>query len=276
MSGAVVAAARPAQAGPSLWQRTRSARRGLVVPAIILVAWIVVTHFGLANKHLLVGPSKVVTRAIEEVTSGGLFTHLLASLQRDFLGFGLGASFGIVVGGLMGISRLWERLVGPTFNGAKQVAVFAWLPLLSVWCGTGELGKVVFIALAAFYPVVVNTHEGVRSVAREHVEVARAFDYSRWQIVRKVVVPSALPSVFAGLQLGLIYAWLGTIGAEYLLAPGEGIGNLMIEGRESFQMDKVLLGVVVVGVVGASINALVLKLEGRLLKWRVTAFEARQ
>jgi sulfonate transport system permease protein len=174
----------------------------------------------------------------------------------------------------MGVSRLSDRLLGPTFHAAKQVALFAWVPLISVWCGTGELAKVVFIALAAFYPVVLNTHEGFRSVAQEYVDVARALQFSRWQIVRRVLFPSALPSLFAGLHLALIYGWLATIGAEYLLAPGKGVGNLMIDGRESFAMDKVLLGIVIAGAVGAALNALAARLEARFLRWRVSAFAA--
>jgi len=266
----------PAVEAASWWQRHAAARRGLVVPGLVLLVWTIATHYGLVNKHLVAKPEKVIERAIKEISEGGLFVNLLASVQRDLIGFALGAVAGIAFGGLLGVSRLFDRLLGPTFHAAKQVAMFAWIPLMSVWLGTGEQAKIVFIAVAAFYPIVVNTQEGIESVAREHIEVARAFDYTRWQIVRKVVFPSALPSIFAGVHTGLIYAWLGTIGAEYLLSPGFGIGNLMIEGRESLQMDKVLLGVVVVGLVGAAINLLASRLEQYVLRWRVTAFEARQ
>jgi len=276
VSEALLAPSAPPLDSRSAWQRSLSFRRGLLVPGLILTAWIVSTHYGLVNKHLVAKPGAVVTRAIKEATEGGLLVNLLASLQRDSIGFVLGALAGVAFGGLLGMSNLSNRLFSPTFHAAKQVAMFAWIPLLSVWLGTGEQAKVIFIAVAAFYPIVVNTQEGIQGVAREHIEVARAFDYTRWQILRKVVFPSALPSIFAGIHTGLIYAWLGTIGAEYLLAPGFGIGNLMIEGRESFQMDKVLLGVIVVGAVGATINLLASRIEQYVLRWRVTAFEARQ
>lgn len=274
MNQALLTRAQPPQA--SLWTRSVALRRGLVLPVLLIVAWTVATRLGLVNKHIVAGPEKVITRAVEVAREGALLEHLGASLWRDLLGFAIGTIAGLTVGGITGLSYLGDKLISPTFHAAKQVAMFAWIPLMSVWFGTGELAKVLFIALAAFYPVVVNAHEGVRSVAREHVEVARAFDYTRWQIARKVVFPSALPSIFAGVHLALIYAWLGTIGVEYLLAPAAGIGNLMIEGRESFQMDKVLLGVIIVGLVGAGINALAGRLERRVLSWRVTAFEARQ
>ena len=247
--------------------------RGVAVPFAILAIWLFVTHKGLVNPHLLVKPELVLTRAVTEVREGDFFSNLLASVVRDLLGFLLGSTLGLLVGGLTGMSRAFDRLISPTFHAAKQVAIFAWIPLMSVWLGSGELAKVVFVALAAFYPVVINTHQGVRSAAREHLEVARAFRFTRAQVLRKVVIPSALPSIFAGVQLALVYAWLGTIGAEYLLAPGLGIGNLMISGRESFAMDKVLLGVLVVGSIGASLNAIATKVELYVLRFRPTAFE---
>lgn len=244
-------------------------RRGVVIPLGLLSAWWVATHYKLVNPFIVVSPVKVVTTAITHYHEGLLLTPLLASLTRDLLGFALGTFAGLIVGGAMGVSSLTDRLLGPSFHAAKQVALFAWVPLLSVWCGTGELAKVVFISLAAFYPVVLNTYEGVRSVSRDYREVARVYRFTRLQTLRKVIVPGALPSIFAGLHLALIYAWLGTLGAEYLLAPAAGIGNLMIEGRESFAMDKVLLGVILAGAVGASLNAVASKLEHIALRWRV-------
>jgi sulfonate transport system permease protein len=235
----------------------------------LLIAWELSTRFGLVNTRLLVRPSLVVERGWRELNEGGLVPQLAASIARDLGGAAVGTIFGALAGSVMGVSRLWERVLGPTFHAAKQVAIFAWLPLMSVWLGTGELAKVVFIGLAAFYPVALNTFEGIRSVSPAHVEVARVFRFSRAQIFRRVVLPSAAPSIFTGIKVALVYAWLGTIGAEYLLAAAPGVGNLMIEGRESFQMDKVLLGVIVVGVVGFGISAAASALEARLSLWRV-------
>jgi sulfonate transport system permease protein len=243
-------------------------RRALVLPILLVLAWELSTRFGLVNTRLLVRPSLVVARAWSELTEGGLLPQLGASLERDLGGAALGSAFGVLVGSVMGVSRLWERVLGPSFHAAKQVAIFAWIPLMSVWLGSGEAAKVVFIGLAAFYPVALNTFEGIRSVAPAHVEVAKVFCFSRAQIFRRVVLPGAAPSIFTGVKVGLVYAWLGTIGAEYLLAAAPGIGNLMIDGRESFHMDKVLLGVIVVGAVGFGISAAASALEARLLRWR--------
>jgi sulfonate transport system permease protein len=244
-------------------------RRGLVLPFVALVAWQLVTHYRLANVHLLASPSAVLKSFALQIREGELLPQLLESLRRDLCGFLLGSFAGLLLGGAMGIWRVADRLFGPSFDAAKQVAVFAWIPLISVWFGTGESAKIVFIALAAFYPVVADAYLGIRSASREHLEVARAFRFSRLQTLRKVIVPAALPSIFSGLHLALIYSWLGTLGAEYLLAPAPGIGNLMIDGRESLAMDKVLLGVLLAGLVGFSLNTIAARAEAYFLRWRV-------
>jgi sulfonate transport system permease protein len=266
--------AREASAGAAPGEGVVAARprvetlRALVLPLLSVLAWELSTRFGLVNTRLLVRPSLVVARAWQELSEGGLLPQLGASLARDLGGAGLGTLLGVLVGTLMGVSRFGERVLGPSFHAAKQVAIFAWLPLMSVWLGTGETAKVVFIALAAFYPVALNTFEGIRSVSPAHAEVAKVFRFTRLQVFRRVVLPGAAPSIFTGIKLGLVYAWLGTIGAEYLLAAAPGVGNLMIDGRESFQMDKVLLGVILVGAVGCAISVLASRLEVRLLGWR--------
>jgi sulfonate transport system permease protein len=245
--------------------------RGLVLPALLLVLWELATRYHLVNLRLLVRPSLVVSTFLRELREGELLGQLGASLARDLGGATLGTAAGVIVGSAMGVSRFWNRLLGSSFHAAKQVAIFAWIPLMSVWLGNGEPAKVVFIALSAFYPVVLNTFEGIRSVGAEYVEVARVFRFSRLQVFRRVILRGAAPSILAGIQVALVYSWLATIGAEYLLAAGPGIGNLMIDGRESFQMDKVLVGVVLVGAVGASISAIASAIGARQLRWRVTS-----
>lgn len=249
----------------------KSGWRALVLPALLLAAWELVTRYELVNLRLLVPPSRVAATFVRELNEGELLKQLGASILRDLGGASLGILAGVAVGTIMGVSRLWDKLLGSSFHAAKQVAIFAWIPLMSVWLGTGEPAKVVFIALSAFYPVVLNTFEGIRGVGREYLEVSRVFRFSRWQVLRRVLLPGAAPSILAGVQVALVYSWLATIGAEYLLAAAPGIGNLMIDGRESFQMDKVLVGIVLVGAVGAVISAGANAFKAWQLRWRVSA-----
>jgi len=242
--------------------------RGFVIPVLIVVTWWAAVRFGWSTSPLLIAPGKVWQTAVEQVATGHVFSALAASLRRDLIGFAIGALGGLAFGAALGASRLFEKLAGPSFHTLKQISLFAWIPLLSVWFGLGDAAKVAFLSLAAFFPVVLNTFEGIRSVPADLLEVARVLRFSRAQTWAKVILPAASPSIFAGIHLGLIYAWLATLGAEYLLVSGEGIGNTMIDGREHFLMDLVLFGVIVVGLVGFSLNWIASRIEARALAWR--------
>ena len=240
--------------------------RGWVLPLLLLALWSWAA--GALDSPLLVSPLAVWQRGLVQLAGGELWQALSASLWRDACGFVLGAGAGLAFGALLGASRGFERLVGPSFHTLKQISLFAWIPMLTMWFGLGEAAKIAFVALAAFFPVVLNTCEGLRGVPREWLEVARVHGFGRWQLLRRVIAPAAAPSIFTGLQLALIYTWLATLGAEYLLASGQGIGNTLIDGREQFQIDLVLFGVVVIGLVGFGLNSALAAVERRLLSWR--------
>ena len=242
--------------------------RGCVIPLALLVLWWAAVRLGWSTSPLLVSPGKVWQTGWQQIISGHVFGALRASLWRDLVGFAIGASAGLLFGATLGASRLAERLLGPSFHTLKQISLFAWIPLLSVWFGLGDAAKVAFLSLAAFFPVVLNTFEGIRAVPQDLLEVARVLKFSPAQTWRQVILPAASPSIFTGIHLGLIYAWLATLGAEYLLVSGQGIGNLMIDGREQFQMDLVLFGVFVVGLVGFALNWVASRIEARALAWR--------
>ncbi|CAN5407230.1 hypothetical protein BH10PSE18_BH10PSE18_00350 [soil metagenome] len=241
--------------------------RGLVVPVAAVALWWLLSSLDIVNSALLVLPAKVFDTAVDQIVSGRLWRALSASLLREATGFVIGTVAGLGLGALLGLSPLFNRIVGPSFNTFKQISLFAWIPLISVWFGLGDVAKVVFLSLAALVPVVVNTCDGIRTAPAGLLEVARVYGYTRWQTVTQVVLPAALPSIFTGVYLALIYSWLATIGAEYLLVSGRGIGNTLIEGSEHFQMDLVIFGMVVIGTVGWLMNASARALERRLSRW---------
>ena len=245
----------------------RSRWRGLVLPVGAIALWWLLSSLDLVNSALLVSPCKVLATAADQVVSGRLWRALSASLAREATGFGIGTALGLLLGALLGLSPLANRIVGPSFNTFKQISLFAWIPLISVWFGLGDVAKVVFLSLAALVPVVVNTCDGIRTTPAPLLEVARVYGYTRWQTLTQVVLPAALPSIFTGIYLALIYSWLATIGAEYLLVAGRGIGNTLIEGSEHFQMDLVIFGMFVIGLVGWSMNAAARAIERRLARW---------
>ncbi|HSV82714.1 MAG TPA: ABC transporter permease [Ramlibacter sp.] len=241
--------------------------RGFVLPAVAMALWWLLSSLDLVNSALLVSPAKVFDTAVEQVTSGRLWRALSASLAREATGFLIGTTSGLVLGALLGLWPLFHRVVGPSFNTFKQISLFAWIPLISVWFGLGDVAKVVFLSLAALVPVVVNTCDGIRTTPVGLLEVARVYGFTRWQTVTQVVLPAALPAIFTGVYLALIYSWLATIGAEYLLVAGKGVGNTLIEGSEHFKMDLVIFGMVVIGTIGWLMNASARVLERRLARW---------
>lgn len=243
--------------------------RGFVLPLAFLVIWYAITALQLVNTKLIVPPAAVLDAAWKVIGSGQLLSGLQASLTRDIAGFAAGSAAGILFGLVLGVSRWAERLVGPTFHTLKQISLFAWLPLLSTWLGTGEAAKILFIALSAFYPVALNTFEGVRGVARTQVEVARVLRFNRRQLVWRLIVPAASPQIATGLHLALLYAWLATIGAEYLLgSSAQGIGNVVIRGKAAFHVELIIVGMLLIGAVGMVLNRLATLAESRVLHWR--------
>jgi sulfonate transport system permease protein len=243
--------------------------RGAALPASLLVLWYVVTAFGWVNTKLIVPPEKVVLAAWKFVTHGNFLEAVAASLTRDMSGFVIGAIAGILLGVALGLSRWTERIVGPTFNTLKHISLFAWLPLISTWLGTGDSAKILFIALTTFYPVAINTFDGVRSVPRNQLEVARVYAFSRWQSITHLILPAASPQILTGLHLGLIYAWMATIGAEFLLVTADpGLGDTVIKGRAAFNVELIIFGMLAIGLVGATFNFIAARIEARVLAWR--------
>ncbi|MDH7785385.1 ABC transporter permease [Ochrobactrum sp. GPK 3] len=198
---------------------------------------------------------------IEPKTSSFFTTR--PSAAAVVFGFAIGAVLGIAFAAALASSRLADRLVMPTFNGLKQISLLAWIPLISVWFGFGEQAKIVFVALAAFIPIVLNTYDGMRAAPADLLEVGHALKFNRRQRIQRIYLPSAMPSIATGVHLGLIYSWLATVGAEYFLAVGPGIG-----GRERFDMAMVMVGVIILGLVGFSLNRLAYTLEAYLLRWQ--------
>jgi sulfonate transport system permease protein len=247
---------------------SRSRLRGAALPVGLLLLWELFSHSGLVNPQFLPPLEKVAATAVRELASGGIVFDLIVSLRRDLTGFAIGSALGGAVGILLGLSSVVDRIFTTWFNGLKQIALLAWIPLISIWFGFDEAAKVVFIALAASIPVILSVVEGIRGTSSKDIEVGEIFKFNRRQFIRLIYLPSALPSILTGVHLALIYSWLATIGAEYFMAAGPGIGGLIIAGRERFEMDMVLLGIVVLGAVGFTIDRLATVLEHRVIPWR--------
>lgn len=246
-----------------------------LLPLALLTLWQTGASQGWISPQVLPPPAFVWDTLRDLATSGDLWLNTRASLQRVLVGFALGSLLGLLLGTAMGLSRRLEAYVLPTFNALVQIPVLAWLPFVLLIVGIGEPLKYILIAKAALVPVTLNTLQGFRQASPALREVARVYGYSRRQEVLEVVVPLALPTFFTGLRLGFTKAWLSLVVVE-LVASSEGLGYLIVYGRQLFQLDLVMAAVIVVGAIGYAIDRLLDWAETRLIHGRRGAATAPQ
>lgn len=242
--------------------------RAAALPAALLAAWATAARLAIVDPNLLPSPWAVLGTGRELLSEAGFLGAVAASLSRTFAGYAIAAGAGVAIGVLLGVSRWAERLLGPSFHAWRQVAIFAWIPLISAWVGGGDACKIAFISVASIAPVIFNTFVGVRSLPPELRELARVLEVGRVRFLLRVVLPSAMPQILVGLQLALVTAWLATFGSEFFLQIGPGVGGILIEGRALGRMDMVIVGIAVIGAIGFGLNATVRLVERRVLRWR--------
>jgi sulfonate transport system permease protein len=255
-----------------IWQatiRARSASLSWALPLGLLVLWQAASALRLFPEQLVVPPRQIMATFWDLAKDGTLFANLKVSLLRVMAGFLIGSAIGLALGAAMGLSEEAEAYLGPFFTALRQVPLYGWIPFLIVLLGVGDGFKVVFVAIGAFYPMAMNTFEGVQHVPVQYVEVARAYGHGRGALLRHVILPAALPSVFTGLRLALSIAWMSSVGAE-VMAASSGLGYMISWGRQLMQFDIVMVGVICIGLVGLAMNNLLNPLEAHCLRWRRT------
>lgn len=226
-----------------------------VLPAVLLALWFAGAEYGWISPQVLPPPGFVLDTLRDLATSGDLWLHVSASLQRVLVGFAAGALLGLVLGSAMGLSRSVEAYLLPSFNALVQIPVLGWLPFVLLLVGIGEPLKYILIAKAALVPVALNTLQGFRQTTPALREVGEVYGYTRRQQVLEIVLPHAVPTLFTGLRLGFTKAWLSLVVVE-LVASSEGLGYLIVYGRQLFQLDQVMAAVIVVGAIGYAIDRL--------------------
>ena len=245
--------------------------RGLALPSTLALVWLAAARFGWVDHRLLVPIERVLAVPFFDADGRNLWLALGASVARMIAGFLIGATIGGVLGLLTGMSSVANRIAGPSLTALRQITLFAWIPLLTAWFGNGETAKFVFIALSALFPMALNTHQGLRDVPDQYRELARIMRLSARTSLTRLMLPSALPSIYLGIEIALINAWIGTVGAEYAMGFGRGLGTFLAQGRELFRMDIVIVGVIALAVVGYLMNFLLRVAFKRLVPWAENA-----
>lgn len=249
-------------------KRARAIGLGLLVPAALLAAWYLVTASGLIPAYQLPQPGAVWRAAVDLASRGELGHHVAISTQRVLTGFVLGAAAGLAVGSAVGLSRLSDLLLAPTLGAIRAVPSLAWVPLLILWLKIGEDSKVTLIAIGAFFPVYTTVSTALRHVDPQLVEAGRAFGRDKVRLLATVQLPAALPSVVAGLRLALAQSWLFLVAAE-LIASSMGLGFLLNDSQQNGRVDRILLAIVLLALLGKLTDAVIGVVERCLLRYWV-------
>lgn len=244
---------------------------GLLVPALLLALWWTAAERHWVPEQLLSPPALVWQSLSELWASGELQDHLKFSASRVAWSLLIGGSVGLLLGFGMALSRTLRAYFYPTFTVVAQFPVLGWIPLLIIFAGIDEALKISAISIAVVVPVALNALKGIAQIPPSLIEVSRVFRFTPAQTVLRVVLPATAPSLFTGLRQAVMQAWLSLVFVE-LLASSEGIGYLIVWGRQLAQPDLIVAGMVVIGIVGVLLDLSLRWAEASLQGWRRTAY----
>jgi len=238
-------------------------------PALLLGLWALSSWLGWLDARVLSKPWIVAATTRELLENGRLQAHLLTSARRALLGLSLGVGVGTLLSLFSGLTRLGEVLMDGPVQIKRAIPTLALIPLLILWFGIGEPMKVLTIALSAMIPVYMHTHSALRSIDTRYVELAETVRLTRWEFVRRIALPGALPGFLLGVRFAVTAAWLSLVVVEQINATS-GVGYMMSLARSYGQTEVILVGLVVYGLLGLMTDVAVRWLERRTLTWRRT------
>jgi NitT/TauT family transport system permease protein len=244
----------------------------LVLPALTIVAvvaaWEALVRLRGIAPIYLPAPSSVFVYLSRMIADGSMPYHLGITLLRIFVGFALAAVFGIALGVLMGMSRTVARVADVWIAALYPLPKISLIPLLIIWVGTGEAYKIVISAISAFFPIVISTYAGIRQTDRGLIKAAKDLGANARQIQLKVVIPGAIPSIFAGLHLGMGIAIILVVAAEMIGGSSQGgMGWLLISSGQVMETEKVFASLIVLAVVGAVVIKLQQWIDRKVAPW---------
>lgn len=240
---------------------------GLILPAIVLAAWQVAASQRWVEPVFLPLPVNVAKAFWKMLTAQNLVHDILASVAIVGQAFLYGSIAAIGLGVAAGLSRRVERFLGPTFDTVRHIPGLAWLPLIVLWLGLGAPAKIVVIGKSVFFPVFLNTLQGIRNVEKSYIELADVLTLSRWQLVRRVVIPAALPNILVSLRYSAGLAWALVVVAEGLSGL-EGLGFLIFRAQGLLLTDQLVVCMAIIGLIGFAIDRAMYRVQRHLLRWK--------
>ena len=237
-----------------------------VIAVLLTVWWLAVVLTGSA---IFPTPWQVVTGTLELARDGTLWDDIGASLMRVATGFLLAVSIAVPLGLWMGWVKGAFSTLNPLFQILRPISPIAWIPIAILWFGVGNSSPIFLIFISSVFPMVVQTTAGVHTIEGRYLRAAENFGVSRYTLFRRVIIPAVLPQIIVGMRIGLGVAWLVVVAAE-MIALRSGLGYLIIDSRNAGnRYDLVIGGMVIIGLIGLSLDGLMRLLEGlRTVRWR--------
>ena len=249
------------------WQKSYPNWVSIVSILCLLAIWELICQSGVVSSLFLPAPTAIISALLQMIADGEIGVSLAASLYRILAGFFIGSFIGLAVGLVTGTSALMDKIGTPIVNAIYPIPKIALLPLFILWLGIGELSKVTIIALGVFFPVAMNTYSGVKNVDTLLLKVAASFNASWWMTMKSVVLPNALPMIFAGLRLAAGTSLLLLVAAE-MIAAQVGIGALILHYGDLMITDRLMAGVIVLSLLGLVFNLILQFLERKAIPWK--------
>jgi len=264
-------AARPADSGPSPLRGILVALRRRYLAATLsvvggLALWEVVSRYVVANALFLAGPSQIAVAIYHLAATGELWRHIGVSAAEFALGYVIASFLGIALGFAMASSATAKQALQPWVSGLYATPTIALAPLFILWFGIGIWSKVIVVISLVLFPVAINTEAGLRTTSERLIEMLRSFGATPRQIFLKVALPSAVPFILTGLKLGIGRGLIAVVVAE-LFGSRAGLGRLISQSADAFNMPELFAGVVILAVAGIVMTAGFSKLEARLVPW---------
>ena len=248
-----------------------SARISVVTIVVLVLAWTVVTHFGWIKPLFLPSPQAVFQQFWEYLTGTAndkpLWQHFVASILRVSAAFWLAAITAVPVGIAMGMSRVARGIFDPPIEFYRPLPPLSYLPLIIIWFGIDELPKVLLIYLSCFAPLALAARSGMKSASQEQINAAYSMGASYTQVIRHVILPSALPEILVGMRIAIGFGWTTLVAAE-MVAANVGLGQMVLNASNFLRTDIVIMGIVVIGVVAYAFDLLMRWVERRLVPWK--------
>lgn len=240
----------------------------ILLPVFIIALWETVTRLHLFPAVILPPIEMVAKSFIEQLKSGQLIGDISISIQRVLIGYLIAVVLAVALGISMGISPKVNKFFSLTFASIRQIPMIAWMPLIILWAGIDEASKIIIIVIGAFFPILLNTINGIMQTPKGLIEVGRMFMLSNWALLRKVYFPAALPSIFVGLRLGLGISWMVVVAAE-IVAASSGIGYRINDARSLMRPEVVIVGMIVIAVVGVAMDQVLSRVLKKITPWQV-------